>query len=812
MEYQDCWAKTNSKNEPALMVWQHGINVGAVASALIETLPKKLSDIVPAGFTALAAAHDVGKISPHFQTLCKSWSETFGCKAPSRPVYHSVISQYTLDSFGVSEQLCEVVGYHHGSNDYHEKFDPSWKEQREKYLEDLERAIGEKLPKEKIKLSLPHKYFLCGLLVLADWVGSSEEFFPLDWQGSFSQAKRRVEEALLALRLIHQTPPQPFDFYHAFNFQPHKLQKEFLDFFKLHANPRGGVFVLRAPMGVGKTEASFAAAAIDRENGSRGIFFGLPTTLTSDRIFLRMEEFLSKIDENYPSLRRLHGKAIFYTEQNDSQASAFPAADWFGRSMKKGMIAPYGVGTIDQALLGVLAVKFFFLRLFSLAGKTVILDEVHSYDFYTSHLLKLLIEYLVELRCHVVITSATLTSRWLEKMFNVHSVEASYPSAHFFHGEKQFSTSLTGEKGNSVDIELKVMAEGSQDEFREQILDLAISTKANILWVCNTVEEAQRIFSHFKGANREDGPAIGLLHSRYLQRHRRSIEDVWIDRLSKKGERLPYGSILIGTQVVEQSLDIDVDYLVSELAPMDFLLQRAGRLWRHHKQRSTARPRMTITIFDTPSNILALDSPKSINEKLGPSAKVYCPYILLRTLSVLKDLSVLELPSDIQSLIESTYQERIEDQSALSDLSGKRNKREQKLAYLADVATKNESLRLKKDNEQAIVSTRYQDYDTLPLLVVDSGKDEQLIIDGEKISLKGKINSATQGKIQSREILVPAYRFENSTKLEIGYNLYILVETGGKDGWKKQFTDDALQLSYSVEFGLKMEKIENEFS
>ena len=175
-------------------------------------------------------------------------------------------------------------------------------------------------------------------------------------------------------------------------------------------------------MGLGKTEAAlWAAYRLLNTGQATGLYFALPTQATSNRIHLRMNEFIAKITDKTATTKLIHGNSWLMEEttipqvrattpQNQADQDARASRDWFA-STKRALLAPFGVGTVDQCLLGVVAAKHFFVRHFALAGKVVILDEIHSYDLYTGTLIKKLIEVLENLGCTIIILSATLTAQ-----------------------------------------------------------------------------------------------------------------------------------------------------------------------------------------------------------------------------------------------------------------------------------------------------------------------------------------------------------------------------------------------------------------
>jgi CRISPR-associated endonuclease/helicase Cas3 len=469
-----------------------------------------------------------------------------------------------------------------------------------------------------------------------------------------------ARKALDAIGLIPPVINKTFSFESLFGFSPNDMQEKAL---ATIAGP--GVYVIEAPMGMGKTEAALGAAYQLMISGkANGIYFALPTQATSNRIHLRMNEFLHGIAPDAPASRLIHSSSWLMQTVPDLSPTATvthgPATDdartgrdWFS-SAKRALIAPFGVGTVDQALLGVVAAKHFFVRHFALAGKVVILDEIHSYDLYTGTLIDKLITTLEGLGCTVIVLSATLTGKRRGQMIScpedmTEEAERPYPLITGRNEGQPFEpVAATPPESRNVKVEF-ISAERAAEE--------AIKVARNggaVLWICNTVGAAQKQYRLFK----ELAFPVGLLHSRFPFWQREKLESDWMERFGKNGTTR-CGSILVSTQVVEQSVDLDADLLISELAPTDMLLQRIGRLWRHErKQRPVGAARICIVEESTSLEDFRTMNPPGIKKELGSKAFVYDPFILLRTLEVWRKQQDVNIPKQIRSLIEATYEDR----------------------------------------------------------------------------------------------------------------------------------------------------------
>jgi len=181
--------------------------------------------------------------------------------------------------------------------------------------------------------------------------------------------------------------------------------------------------------------------AWNKASGHKGAFIALPTQATSNQMFTRLNEFLQKSDDGPKTqLVLVHGRALLSEKYQELRFNATFGSDsdektvaeeWFSYR-KRGLLSPFGVGTVDQVLLSVLHTKHFFLRMFGLAGKTVIIDEVHSYDLYTGTILDHTLRWLSALKANVILMSATLPTERLKRLISSYSpayvlTETNYP-------------------------------------------------------------------------------------------------------------------------------------------------------------------------------------------------------------------------------------------------------------------------------------------------------------------------------------------------------------------------------------------------
>jgi CRISPR-associated endonuclease/helicase Cas3 len=718
LNLSSCLAKTWKQLDGSVLagrdVFTHCLIVGKVAQELIKRMPIWLSnEFFPKGSALTVACHDDGKVSPTFQrkiyinlssTPADVWQAVKDdISDESAWGGHAGVSQATLEHIKTGKFIPEISGQHHG-------FSPNlggrpassevfggnaWLTQRIQLIEHLKLALNEDhFPEVKDDL---HAKLLAGLTTVSDWIGSGKLFDDpsQDWQPLIEQAVN--EAGFIAPKVITQ-----LSFQDVFGFPPRQAQVQLFEM----AN-QTGVYVLEAPMGMGKTEAAlYAAYRLLEQNKATGIYFALPTQLTSEKIHERVADFLRKILEP-DSLHTLpllvHGQAWLKQQMGEDAA---PGGAWFSQG-KKGILAPFAVGTIDQALMAVLHVKHGFVRTFALAGKVVILDEVHTYDAYTGTVMDELVDALKQLGCTVIILSATLTQARRQKLLKTKVSSDAYP---LISGLATGQTLHESPVNITESRQVKISIQQDEKIAIEEALKRAEAGQ-QVLWIENTVTEAQEKFTLLSARAFGMGIETGLLHSRFTPVHRQQNEERWVTLFGKAGwdERQKRGRILVGTQVLEQSLDIDADFLVTRLAPTDMILQRLGRLWRHqnpHRQQEAKEEAWVIApLLDE-----AIANPE---QAFGTSAKVYAPYVLCRTLEVWQQQTKVSLPADIRSLIESTYRERSETENMAR--------------YFSDIEQKRETLRrlalqgmsfVGKTKPEEIVKTRYSEQDAVEVLLL----------------------------------------------------------------------------------------------
>lgn len=615
-----------------------------------------------------------------------------------------------------------------------------WEQERQRIARQLIEALPGALPKIEINRESAHLWWLAGLISVSDWIGSDETYFPADQDHELEESRKLAQVAVEAIGFSHSEARSGLSFEELFSFPQNDLQRE-----AVSAITEPGIYVIEAPMGMGKTEAALACAyRLICQGKASGIYFALPTQATSNRIHLRVNDFICKIWPDGLNTRLIHANSWLMENLNQPAPTATAKGkesddaragrDWFA-SAKRALIAPFGVGTVDQALLAVVAAKHFFVRRFGLAGKVVILDEVHSYDFYTGTLIRVLCETLEKLGCTVILLSATLTPERRAALLGESDVSKTnnYP---LISGKQSNGAFITPRPAQPPE-EKKVHIVFVENEKALRNVWKQACNGACVLWICNTVSRAQSVYSKLETLAQEQtgSPMLGLLHSRFPHFRREELETYWMELLGKSSKNR-CGCILVSTQIVEQSVDLDADLLITELAPTDMMLQRIGRLWRHPREdRSAKRAECWIIKEAVELDELRAMDKEEIRKTLGAKAWVYAPYVLLRSLEIwsVRNGQDITIPTEIRNLLKATYTEQDEESEGWLAWECEMLGKGKALESSALMATNIMSVTLE---DQEGVQTRVSEVKYVQLILATERKGKQLILlNGERVNL-----------------------------------------------------------------------------
>lgn len=560
----------------------------------------------------------------------------------------------------------------------------------------------------KIDLPASFQVVTTGLVILSDWIASNEWLHPF-YSAELPDTTDNPERSRGALQRLALLAPWHVDdirgsveelFTARFRLpqgaKPRPIQHTACEVAEGMAGP--GLLIIEAPMGEGKTEAALAAAEImSRRWGTGGVHIALPTQATTDAMFDRVVGWLDSMgadDQPVGAITLSHGKARFNRlyqgivtagrstdigcdegceSADHTPQHAVVAHSWLS-GRKKSQLANFVVGTIDQLLFAGLKSRHLMLRHLALAGKIVIIDEVHAYDVFMNSYLTKVLTWLGAYCVPVLALSATLPPDRRRELVQAyqHGLDATdssapatsdeladnagYPVISWTEG-MQFTSRAVAPSARRTTVTVDSLGGGVDDDsaMLTALLRDLLSDGGCALVVRNTVgrvvQTADALDAEFPGE-------VTVAHSRFISADRLRKDADLLQRFGPPGPGVerPDRHVVVASQVVEQSLDVDFDVLITDLAPVDLVLQRIGRLHRHERgQRQAGRPPKLRTAH---AYIAGADFTLEPPELEGAAARhVYHRYPLLRSAAVLRPRfgATVQLPDDIAGLVRDAY-------------------------------------------------------------------------------------------------------------------------------------------------------------
>lgn len=701
--------------------WAHGLDVAAAGRALILARPRPFREVASrVGWTIheleavwlhLLALHDLGKFSPLFQwrvpelyppSIPKPDHRILGTPDPGHPKAGLLLLSEWLGeertawppllrgwSPKAQHALLQPIFGHHGRpvpRDI-ERDEPAaylfgaaaqaalgfWN-----LVEDILPAPDLAPPRPSALAAV--SWVLAGMSALADWIGSSQSWFPYvsaetETAAYWAKACRQAEAAVREAGLVpaEAAVRASFATLTGLSHRPTAAQ----DWADTVALPKGPILVLIEDVtGGGKTEAALVLAhRILASRHADGLYFALPTMATANAMFDRMSAIAPRLfrDGAGPSLTLAHGRAELHAGFRAAASGFGPAADrdsdddpdgataapaWLAGETRKALLADVGVGTIDQAVLAVLPNRYGTIRLAGLAGKVLIVDEAHSYDSYVGKELERLIAFHAAGGGSTIVLSATLPGETKGRIIEAWRKAVGTPTLRPSADAYPLATlaSATGELTESrlaarADLCRTLAITRAPDTGAAMArIGAAVEAGACVAWIRNSVDDV----IEGAAALRTTGLAAGLFHARFAMGDRLAIEGRVLRTFGRNssGEDRR-GQVLVASQVIEQSLDLDFDLVVTDLAPIDSILQRAGRLWRHtHRARPIVGPELVVVSPD-PAGPVAADWMRAA---LPRASFVYQDHgILWRTARALSGRPRFRVPEDVRPAIEAVY-------------------------------------------------------------------------------------------------------------------------------------------------------------
>ena len=698
------WAKTN----PYKSLVHHMIDVGCMAKELMCNsslksvsieLAKSLNNVQFLNTVAcFAALHDLGKCHPNFQNMAPELEfvqEMISRGLVSKQITHeyrhevgtSIALNKIMKDFKISRKtlrmLCTVLELHHQKDKIdrrHAKIDheKEYWEKQQQILFDLMVSIFD-ADFNIFETCRDHDavaVLIWGVTILADWLASGQEIFleideTLETQDYYKSACCAATAAIAncGLQMNIQLPATNFcDLWKAFsNEMLRPIQKACVDLVAAweNDNKAPGLIIIEAPMGEGKTEAAlYLTTHLMKFFNKSGMYIALPTSATSNQMYDRISSLL--MSHNIENTRLLHSMAWLLDDKTPENKADIEDADavaaWLA-PLRRGLLSQYAVGTVDQVMMSVLKIKYGVLRMLGIASKVIVIDEVHAYDMYMYAIIERLLNWCSVLNIPVILLSATLPKNRRKSLIEAYGGKISGNTLSDIY--PLITTTAQNEYVNQKEIHDTFMKSvvsvncmpllGEWDAVAVLALEKAENTGC-ICVIVNTVKEAQLLYSTLVEKNKDEMLEILLFHARFPAEDRQIIENTCLNNFGKNSllplkhldyKPRPEKAILVATQVVEQSLDLDFDHIITAVAPIDLLLQRMGRLHRHIDRKRPKR-------FQTPSITVLLSSNGIKNT---PTGYVYNNYILNMTIEQIESLKEISLPGDIRSLVNTVYSE-----------------------------------------------------------------------------------------------------------------------------------------------------------
>ncbi|SDP94062.1 CRISPR-associated helicase/endonuclease Cas3 [Lentzea jiangxiensis] len=710
----------------------------------------------------LAAVHDVGKCSPAFAVQVDELADRMRehglvahpalARDPERrAASHALVGHVAVRDWlerrhgfsrrGVANQLGGVVGSHHGVSPEDGQLrlvrsrpdlrgTGPWEQARELFLERASRGVDLQRYRD-VRLSLPSQVLLTAIVIVADWIASNADLFalyPISTAGDApveltgQEMRQRLDTAWarldLPLRWTAQPPGVDVD----------QLFRDRFDSRAAGARPvqaatvqtasgltRPGLVIVEAPMGAGKTEAALMAAEVlAAASGAEGCFVALPTQATTNAMFERVRGWLERLPgrDGAVSVMLAHGKVSLNDEfaglvregrfrgVGDSDDAWLVAHQWLS-GRKKGVLASFVVGTIDQVLFAGLKSRHLMLRHLALAGKVVIIDEVHAYDVYMSQYLHRVLHWLGAYGVPVVLLSATLPAGRRAELLAAYDSGTGTTATRVHDRDPGYPVVVSSGSAPRVVLQSGARTEVQLDHLADDLDTLVAYLREYLVdggcavIVRNTVTRVQETAARLEAEFGSEHVTVN--HSRFLGCDRARIDQDLLRRFGPRGRR-PALHIVVASQVVEQSLDVDFDLMVTDLAPVDLVLQRLGRLHRHERDRP-ARLR-TARCALTGTQAWQADPVRAVRG----SRRVYGEHTLLRAAALLHRnvRESITLPSDISALVQQAYgedrvgprswQQAMDEARVASEALSRRRKDAARAFLLDSVGTGNRTL------------------------------------------------------------------------------------------------------------------------
>lgn len=626
MDITKIWAKTAPKKS----LIDHMLETGIVTECLIDAdgmyrpVLSRLSEItgcdnnkLSAKIVFICAIHDIGKAHPIFQGRDAETleilrrknlnQESFDTRFRHEQYGANIFDRLSAEDVDIknSDIISQIIRMHHQKEQKKNsdidiiKIDDKEKAKKWRHIQkeiydyiknvfhfDNLNLINKNISKSELFVV---QNAILGIMITSDWIASNNYVFDNQPYKNIDEfLKSRKLQALKFLNnegMIRQQIPVMQDFKSAFGFNGRPVQNDVEKI--VHKNDIK-CMLIESDCGSGKTEAAlYAAAVLGNRSGLSGIYMGLPTGVSAEAIQNRVDEFLTS-----------HGmrNTKLYTSKSMLLREPDKKPIWTDISRQR-LLTSSAVGTVDQVMTVARLARFESVRMNGLASKVLIIDEIHAYDTYMLAVIRGLLMICGELGVPVIMLSATLpisTKKGLLGVVGNRDMELhnGYPMISYVTKDGDVYEQVSNQYMPDKKISCKLLPIlNNNDEIARYAVD-AVKDGGCECVIMNTVADAICVYDKIK-EKKSDNCKIILYHSRMTINARDKKSREILKMCGKDRSERPERAIIVGTQVLEQSLDIDVDYMIIAICPIDLLFQRIGRYHRHGDE-GTIRKRVDV--------------------------------------------------------------------------------------------------------------------------------------------------------------------------------------------------------------------------
>lgn len=819
----DCFAKSDKTT-----LLDHLYETGLVAKCLLtEGRGKSIVKVIARELLTteenainfvsfLAAIHDIGKLHPLWQLAWMNEDDrvyekykrlnlierdsTIYQDVPFRHEVYSamLVKEWLIKRFNMRSRIAEnivlPIRYHHQGKNQKSRDDDGYQIHNKNVWDKLQNEVFNKIyeifgfsPEIKVRNDAKLLYTIISIIIAADWISSGNNEFSKrsifkNDEDYIKYTSNYIIEFFEKNDLKHNDIGEEISFSSLFGFSRETdTQKTVKEIVKEY-NSSTSYLIIEDVCGSGKTEAAFIAAAeLAKYKNKGGVYVGLPTAATSRAMYNRFESFLDRLSIlPETGLAEFTSKSFLHKEDENEHLWSTPSRQKFLKSS--------AIGTVDQIMHGIQAYKYGALRWLGITDKVIIIDELHAYDFYMMDIINKLLEWCTWAEVPVIMLSATLPKIIKEGIYknsniaNINNIcKKEYPLITICSNFDDLVISeqpVKCERTRTIPFEL-IEYDDNKISFIAQRACNLVENGGNLCIIVNTVDEAINVYKKIE--NSFDGE-IYLLHSRFTEAKKTSLTNTVVSLFGKNGKLKglrPFKAIVISTQIIEQSMDVDFDYLITDIAPIDSLIQRMGR-WHRHEDAGTIRENIQ---SDYSVKIVV---PHIINEEyLSTNLLVYdLDGVIINTIDSLKKRDIIREPDDIRALIDEVYVMTI----------GMAAQKQRLLTYAdATLIDELEYERLKKQT----CDTRFSALKYVDLCLIDSGKWDETIsaISNQETSyktaidlmknnvisvLENKVRNVTKIDIECHDLLKETYflRLEDGTYNEDDTSIILDDKTG----------------------------------